>query len=145
MNNQMRPAPSGAKAFASIVVIALFGYIGYRACNGGISKPRLADTRVYTAISINEYYQQNEVKADKDLKGKRIRVAGTISGISKNAFGEVYITLSTGNMFQAMLCHDLDEKVASCLHKGQEIVIEGTCTGLFMQSVGLEDCEEWKQ
>lgn len=85
-------------------------------------------------------YQSNEVAADQQYKGKTLEVAGTVSGISKNAFGSIYVELRTSNEFMGIHANGLPENVAAGLTKGQKITVRCTGNGLLMGSPMLDDC-----
>jgi hypothetical protein len=86
-------------------------------------------------------YAENEVKADQDFKGQYLYVSGTVSGIKKDMFDKIYVTLATDNEFMPTWCYLDDEAAAAALQTGQHIVIKGKCTGMIIGSVQLKDCE----
>lgn len=87
-------------------------------------------------------YNDNEVKADKEYKGKVLQVIGTIDGFGTALVGDqIYITLTTEEMFGTVQCCFGDDYKAriSQMTKGQYVTIVGKCKGKFI-NVLLEHC-----
>ena len=88
-------------------------------------------------------YDANEIKADADYKGKRVRVSGVVGGIKKSFTGGMYMTIGTGERFelislQCSLRKDQVPKLVN-LSKGDTVTVEGRVSGL-MLNVHLKDC-----
>lgn len=94
----------------------------------------------YRASELTAFYEENEVKADLELKGKTIYVTGFVSQIKKDVMGNIYVTLKGGDTFREVQCFLKDEMVASELKKGMSVTFKGNCKGLMM-NVLVEDCE----
>lgn len=92
-----------------------------------------------SAQQLDDAYKENEVVADKAYRGKKIAIKGYVRNISKNAFDEPYITVYTGEILSDIICKFNNEDDLLSLKRNQPITIWGTCTGLFMGSVMLND------
>jgi aspartyl/asparaginyl-tRNA synthetase len=98
-------------------------------------------------VSIRELlkeYKDNEVRADANFKGKRIRVTGIVDDVKKNITNDIYITLGTGKQFEIpkVQCYFDDSLAnqAAQLSKGARVTVEGRVKGLMM-NVQVDDCE----
>ena len=93
---------------------------------------------------LHSAYEENEVAADNQYKGKLVRITGTIDNIGKDILDEVYITIEAGNTFDSIQCYfeneEQIEKVAT-LKSGEEITLVGECTGLTITTVMMHNCE----
>ncbi len=100
---------------------------------------KAADTVIGTisAADLNAIYQQNEVDADKLVKGKRIIVAGRIARIRKDFQDKAHIELATGQYFQYIDC-EVKEENATGLKRGQLIRIQGHVTGMIVNTVMID-------
>lgn len=85
-------------------------------------------------------YDANEVAADGQYKGEQLLVTGTVAGINKNMFDEVYVELDSGEMFGAVHAQGLPTDVAASLAKGQEITVQCEGQGLTVGSPILGEC-----
>jgi hypothetical protein len=85
-------------------------------------------------------YQENEVSADNNYKGKTFYVEGVIGDIGKDILDEIYVTLKTGDLIGSIQCYIDNAEVAANLRKGQKITVYGKCDGLMM-NVLMKDCE----
>lgn len=97
-----------------------------------------------TPSELYNAYEENEVAADNQYKGKLVRITGTIDNIGKDILDEVYITIEAGNTFDSIQCYfeneEQIEKVAT-LKSGEEITLVGECTGLTITTVMMHSCE----
>lgn len=85
-------------------------------------------------------YENNEVSADNNFKGKTFYVEGVIEDIGKGLMDEIYITLkASSNSFRNVQCYIDDADLVAQLRKGQRITVYGTCDGLMM-NVLMKDC-----
>ena len=102
-------------------------------------------TPVYklSARDLAAVYEQNEVSADRDLKGTWIEVTGTVTQISKDIMDEPYILLDTEDQTNQVQCV-ISEGMAVQLKKGQQITVLGKCYGLTLMSVIIDDCKQYK-
>lgn len=92
------------------------------------------------AASLIASYDENEVRADENFKGKRFFVDGTVEQISKDFTDEIYVVLEGDGFLSNVHCYVNDKQAAAELEKGQAITIKGTCDGLIMGSVMMKDC-----
>lgn len=93
-----------------------------------------------TAKQLQAAYQQNEVKADQNFKGKKFYVEGVVESIGKDILDNPYVTLKTDPMFQYVQCVVDDENVAASLNKGVKVTFLGECRGSVITNVLMEDC-----
>ena len=96
------------------------------------------------APSLHREYRENEVSADNKYKGKLLRVYGVVNQVSKDAIGSgMIVYLKTGEYGSAnVACRfskEYEEELAR-LSVGQEISIDGTCSGLTITTVYLREC-----
>jgi hypothetical protein len=94
----------------------------------------------WDAAQLVAYYDENEVKADQDLKGKIVYVQGTIGDIKKDIGNDIYVILKTDDLLRQVQCYFDNEEIAAKLQKGQKVRFKGTCDGLMM-NVQMKDCE----
>ncbi len=90
-------------------------------------------------VDLLSAYEANEVSADQQFKGKRIKVMGIVSGISKDFLGNPYITMGRSiPMVQCMFPRS-DEPYLATVKK--DAVATPTCTvaGKLMNVI-LKDC-----
>jgi hypothetical protein len=77
-------------------------------------------------------YNENTIAADELYKGKTLQVKGTIGDIGKDILNKPYITISQSddvdNYIQCFIAETELQK-ATQLKKGQQITIEGKCSG----------------
>ncbi|HEY9176895.1 MAG TPA: hypothetical protein VIN07_04355 [Flavipsychrobacter sp.] len=95
---------------------------------------------VMTAMELNAAYQENEISADRQYKGKMILLSGKVTNIAKSAFDKPYITLSSGRMLEEVHC-EISEDEGAYLSKYEQVKVLGRCNGMFMGSVFLKNCE----
>lgn len=111
------------KIFSTIfcfVVVGLWCGIS----SGADLKP---DLRV-TASQMFEAYEENEIAADENFKGKVIQINGQVREVGKT-LGTAYIMLQGGGEFDVLGVQCvLDEeslKIAASIKRGQEITLIG--------------------
>lgn len=95
------------------------------------------ETISITAGDLYQAYEDNEIAADKNYKGKLLEVTGTISDFGVDVFGTSYIKLDTGGPFkdtQVFFKKGEDDKIAE-LSKGESVTVIGTGGGLVITSV----------
>lgn len=87
-------------------------------------------------------YEENEVRADANYKGKVIRTTGKVGDVKKGLLDEVYITVGTGKKFEIpqVQCFVEDAAAATAFNPGQKITVEGRADGLMMNVI-LQDCQ----
>jgi hypothetical protein len=97
-----------------------------------------------SAKSLFDYYESNEVKADKEVTGKQIAVSGIIESVQNDIFGNPTIVLETGEYqmvgVQCMFKSTWADKISD-LSKGDSIYAVGKCTGKTLVTIVLTDCQ----
>ncbi|WP_165790618.1 OB-fold protein [Lelliottia aquatilis] len=80
-----------------------------------------------SALSLYEAYNQNEVLADENMKGKLIRVTGVVSSIDKDFADDIVINLFAGDEYTTagMGMNDSEKSKVMKLRKGQHVTV--TC------------------
>lgn len=96
-------------------------------------------------ISAREYdaaYEANEIAADKDFKGKKILLSGTIDSIEKDFTDSGIIMLRGSGLMgvRAQLSKQSTEKAAS-FSKGQHLYLVCNGGGRVVSIANLDDCE----
>lgn len=104
-----------------------------------LKKEELSSLPIIEAEALYKIYDANEVAADEQLKGKRLVVTGRVGTISKDMFGNPYVTI--GSMLHGAQCSFPGNQQASLssLRKGQLLSVAGTVDGKMM-NVQLKDC-----
>ena len=105
-------------------------------------------SRYVDAPVLHREYRENEVSADNIYKGKLLRVSGVVKRVSKDAIGSgMIVYLKTGEYGSAnVACRfskEYKEELAR-LSVGQEVSIDGTCSGLTITTVYLRECTIFK-
>lgn len=97
------------------------------------------DVELYHLLS---EYKRNEISADEEFKGRRVRTTGSINRIAKDVLDHPYLTLGTGIQFEIPVaqCFLTDSRSAAALSPGQRVTISGRVTGKSM-NVLLDKCE----
>lgn len=96
-----------------------------------------------TPSELYNAYEENEVAADNEYKGKKVRITGTIEDIGKDILDDVYITINAGD-YDEIQCYFEDQKQigkVAALKSGEEVTIVGECSGLSILNVVLQNCE----
>lgn len=93
-----------------------------------------------SATQLFQDYDANEVAADQKYKGKRLKVTGSVAGINKNAFDNIYVEIATPNEFSSVHAQGIPEATAAALQKGQAIEVSCNGAGLMMGSPMLDEC-----
>lgn len=93
------------------------------------------------AGSLVEVYEENEVRADDQYKGKWIYVEGRVETIGKDIFDNPYVTLASGNGISMVQCTMANSGDAAKLDKGQRVAIRGKVKGKALMAVLLDKCE----
>lgn len=144
------------KILTGVIVLGLFGSIvslGNDDTNGNdpvqtstsnetVQKEEVAVT--VSAVDLATAYEENEVKADKDYKGKLVEITGAIDSIDVMA-GQTFIVLSAGKDFaltqaQCFFADQEDiDKIAE-MKKGDTVTLTGVVDGKSI-NVGVNDCK----
>ena len=93
-----------------------------------------------SAPQLTAAYEENEVNADQNFKGKTFYVTGRITEIKKDILDDIYVTLQGDEMFREVQCYFNDASTASQLRKGMKVTFRGKCDGLMM-NVQMKNCE----
>jgi tRNA_anti-like len=99
-------------------------------------------TNALSAAALMRVYEQNEVSADNEYKGKTVVVQGRVGRIAKDILDSSYITLDEAEFsFGSVQCFfkKSDERRLATLSPGDRVYVEGTVGGKMM-SVLLKDC-----
>jgi hypothetical protein len=94
------------------------------------------------APQLGNEFDSNEIAAEGKYKNRLLAITGIIENFRKGPFGGTYVDLSTGQMFSAVHCEfkeGYDAQLAQ-YRKGAKITIMGTCKGMILGSVMLDDC-----
>lgn len=148
--------------FVVIIVLVVIGIVG-GIIGGGSDEPVQTggDTTATNAaaettkakekavsISANDLfdaYEDNEVKADEQYKGKTLQISGKIGDIGKDIIDESYITFEGKDPYavffvQCMFSDQEEVKNLSNLSKGDKVTITGECSGV-TGNVIIRDCK----
>lgn len=106
--------------------------------------PPASETKDVNIATLLAEYKNNEVRADGEFKGPRIRVTGIVSGIKQDLTNSIYVTIGTGRQFETpeVQCFFSEENRtrAAALNRGQKITVTGNVWGLMMNVI-VKDCE----
>lgn len=105
--------------------------------NQAVIKER--EDQTIKAPNLTASYEENEVKADENFKGKTFFVEGTVRDIKKDIMDDIYVILEGDQMFRDVQCFFDDKKTASQLQKGMRVTFQGKCDGLMM-NVLMKNC-----
>lgn len=104
---------------------------------------RTSDTPLdVSARDLEAAYTANEVAADKQFRGKVLRVSGTVDRISKDILDDPHVILRSGQPLGGVTCSfgsGADAAIAK-LAKGQSVVLRGMGAGSFMGGPMLKAC-----
>jgi hypothetical protein len=105
--------------------------------NQAVIKER--EDQTIKAPNLTARYEENEVKADENFKGKTFFVEGTVRDIKKDIMDDIYVILEGDQMFRDVQCFFDDKNTASQLQKGMRVTFQGKCDGLMM-NVLMKNC-----
>lgn len=144
----------------TLVCIPVYGVI---TCIGLASTAMVTETDVYddqqeqslydlyqeaskkpsSPVSVVMYYQQNEIAADRDLKGKVLCVRGRVHSVQRDILGDPQLIMEGPQDSFRSLQFIFDtkwEEVLAALRPQQDVVTAcGVCSGLMM-NVLFRDC-----
>jgi hypothetical protein len=103
---------------------------------------RPTDLVVSDAAAVYAAYEENEVKADIDMKNKYFAVKGRIESIGKDILNTPYVALKNreNSIFRVQcMFTDSDQERLANVSTGQMVVIAGKCMGK-MGNVIMRDC-----
>lgn len=118
-----------------LVLLLAGGFIGYQMYN----KPHrnLAGATADFSLPATELfsdYEADEMGADAKYLDKVIRVSGTIMEVNTDEAGQISLTLDAGGLLGGVICQ-LDPAIKSSFSAGQEISLNGLCTGMLMDVI----------
>jgi len=120
----------------------LFAGAAIAACSSEVGEPTLD----VDAKKLVEDYEDNEIGADEQYKGKVARIKGKVESISKGVLGDLSITLRATLLFGGDVVCEFNDSQADALSKlkpGQWVTVVGRITGRTLNSakdVSVEDC-----
>lgn len=92
-----------------------------------------------SAKSLFNEYDQNEVVADDNYKGKKIAVTGTIKDIGVDILDHAYITMYT-QQFGVVQSSFAEKDAVRKLKKGESLTVVGECLGKTLGNVIIDKC-----
>lgn len=108
-----------------------------------VKKLRKPDMLI-TAEKLLKEYRENQLAADKKVKGKRIGVTGYVSTVTNGIIDGIDVSINSGEEFDvfSVTCNfDKDTPGLDALKKGQVISILGQCDGGTTIGITLSDCD----
>ena len=108
------------------------------------SNPSLRDNIMnVSAMQIVSEYDNNEIAADSQYKGKYVRISGVVNDIAKDILDNMYVTIGGGADFELRLVQAFFpakyEGVLAELRKGSRITVVCRIDGLMLNVIG-RDC-----
>ena len=91
------------------------------------------------ATELTALYEENEVNADENYKGRTFYVEGIVEDIKKDIMDQIYVSLEGDQMLSAVQCFLDGKSTAINLRKGMRVTFQGKCDGL-MFSVLMKNC-----
>jgi hypothetical protein len=105
-----------------------------------IQKPDITDR----AGKFLKAYEENQVFADKNLKGKRLAAKGKVESVVNGILDGIDVSINDGNQFDitAITCNfSKDTPNLDTLKKGQEVFLIGDCDGGTTIGITLNNCD----
>jgi hypothetical protein len=93
-----------------------------------------------TSKELAKAYEENEIAADQQYKGKRLAVTGTVTGIDSDLMNKPVVHLNTANEFMSAGASGLPIEVAATLKKGQKVTLLCIGNGEVMTMPQLDEC-----
>ncbi len=96
-----------------------------------------------TAKQLRTAYADNEARADKDYKGKKLIVTGTVGSINSGLGDVPYVTIKSGDMFQdpQLSFSRKYRELAIDLNKNQQVTFYCIGNGSVIGTPMLKDCK----
>ena len=114
------------------------------ASTGNLQAEKVTEAPIsITAVELADAYEKNEVKADKDYKGKSLEITGTIKEIG-TVLSQTFVVLSSGKEFsitdiQCFFDNQAEiDKIAE-LTKGNQVTVQGKVDGKSL-NVSVRGC-----
>lgn len=80
----------------------------------------------FNAVVLDRMYAENELAVDEILKGKPVRVAGTVKSVSKDMFGNLLINFEVDNQFMnaTMNMERSEAGKMAAIRAGQSVTVQ---------------------
>lgn len=125
------------------VALVLVALLACKQQSGGGSSPAKRELIAVGPTEVTEAYRSNQVAADAKYKGKRLSVAGYVSGVTNGLLGGVDVALvpTASARFSTLRCNfsESSERLGS-LKVGEVVTVEGDCDGGTTLGVTLNKC-----
>jgi tRNA_anti-like len=126
-----------------VIVLALIGVsTGIYLWNKPHKKVEDAKSISLSAADLSKEYSANEQAADAKYLNKAIVVTGLVSEIDTNQDGHLMLVLQAADPAAGVQCSMRDKGISAS--KGNNVTIEGFCSGNSITGVSLTDCVEKK-
>lgn len=122
----------GAIALA-LLIGALIGYRMYNKPHVDLATVT-ADHRL-SATELFADYEAGETEANAKYLDKVIRVEGEILNVNTDENGQVSLTLDAGGIMGGVICQLDPETEKINFSEGQQVALNGLCTGMLMDVV----------
>ena len=108
-----------------------------------VEKPEPKEEAIsITAADLIEAYDNNEIRANKLYKGKRLEIRGFVGNVAQDIFRKPFLVLTTERdplmTSFGVQCYVRDTDVLAELDKGMEVVLRGRGGGKFL-NVRVDD------
>lgn len=121
-----------------ILVIAIGGIVGYRMWNKPHEKVEDRKGIPVTVAGITKEYTDDEAAANKKYLNQAVEIEGKVASVTANQDGAVVVGLQADGTDGTVQCTMRDKDVK--LEAGQQVKIQGFCSGNTMFDVLLTDC-----
>ena len=108
-----------------------------------VSEQKVENVMEVDHLQLHQEYMDNPISADAKYKGKILKLTGTVGTIDREIAGNTYITFEIDFLkgIRVTFKKSEESKVAQ-LKKGQQVTVQGECTGtLLSTTVALNNCE----
>lgn len=128
-----------------VVLGLLFGETEEAAEATAVAEETMPETETLPEVRAAELYaayEENSVSADRDWKGKRVAVTGTISRIGRELFGKPFVILDSGPGMSGVQCvfPRAAKDAVAALSPDQHVTLAGEVQGK-MGHVQMDGCE----
>jgi len=136
-----------------VLAVVVIGIIGSQASKNKNSSPEgtaeaKTETKAtakpalptFSARTMFDDYEANEISADNKYKGKEFNITGTIHDVGKDIMGKAFVALETKNQFLSIQCYVKDANTLAKLSKGQSVTLSGTGGGKTI-TISVDDAE----
>ena len=112
----------------------------------GVAEEKIEYIEVSAGILLNAY-EENEIAADGNYKGKNLKISGIVKDIGKDILDNAYVTVQGEDSgiydFKSVQCFFDDNNLdaISSLKAGDKITITGLCDGTILGiNIRLDKC-----